>query len=113
MGDALATPQPWRWDAAWYVTRHAQARWQERYEPGASPSDVGRRLAEISRDAIDTGARTRDGREIYLHPDWPAARFVVARPAPGETMPALITVIDAAPARDKRESRTRWRRRRG
>lgn len=105
----------WFAGSLWHITRHARLRWQERYEPEARASDVARRLSALSQGALDTGAETRDGRPLYLHPDWPAVRFVVARPTPPETRPTLVTVVDAAALAVARRPDTRreWRRRRG
>lgn len=65
-------------DAVWWVTRHALERWCERYDATATPPDAAAVLARVSREAIDTGSETHNGRAIYLHPEWPHARFVVA-----------------------------------
>lgn len=80
--------------ARWWITRHALARWRERYSPLVAPELAAAQLAEVSRSAIDTGTETPRGRAIYLHPDWPTARFIVARERPGR-LDALVTILDA------------------
>lgn len=82
---------------AWYITHHALDRWCDRYEPTASRNDALERLTRFSADALDTEITTPGGHHLYLHPDAPEARFVVAHnEAGGRTSGrTLVTVIDA------------------
>lgn len=99
--------------AVWWLTGHAIDRWQERYEPHAHRDDAALTLVTISREAQDTGAETHDGRPVFWHPSWPAARFVVARATPG-MLPTLVTVLDAAEMRvSKKPGASRGRRKYG
>lgn len=79
--------------AQWWITHHALARWLERYSPDATPAVAAAQLAEVSRTALDTGTETRNGRAIYLHPNWPNARFIIAR-EPRPRLSALVTILD-------------------
>ena len=54
--------------AAWWITGHALARWQERYQPEAVHGDAARTLVTVSREAQETGVETWDGRPIQWHP---------------------------------------------
>jgi len=80
--------------ARWWITRHALARWRERYAPVVAPEQAAAELAEVSRGAIDTGTETPRGGAIYMHPGHPTARFIVARERPGR-LDALVTILDA------------------
>ena len=88
-----------RLPSVWFLTRHAVDRWQERVAPHATDAETTATLSAISREAVDTGAETNDGRPLYFHADWPMVRFVVARPAPDEPLPTLLTVADAPAVR--------------
>lgn len=110
---ALDPSVSWYAGAAWHITRHALDRWAERYAPDAPPEESARLLGRLSSEAIDTGVTTRDGRALYLHPEHPHCRFVVAARAPGETRPTLLTIVDAPELRVRRDSGTRRGRRRG
>jgi len=94
--------------ARWWITRHALARWRERYAPVVAPEQAAAQLAEVSREAIDTRTETPRGRAIYVHPDHPTARFIVARERPGR-LDALVTILDADVfvARDGRRRKNR------
>lgn len=101
-------------EASWYITTHAIAQWCARFRGDADP-DLHRRevlheLIAISREAVDSGARTRDGKAIWRHAAWPVVRFVVGAPN------ALVTVLDddcgavvTRPARTRGRRQRRWR----
>lgn len=95
--------------ARWWITRHALARWRERYSPIVAPELAAAELAEVSRGAIDTGTETPRGRAIYMHPGHPSARFIVAREPPPR-LDALVTILDAV-VFEARDSRRRKKRR--
>lgn len=80
--------------AKWWITRHALARWMQRYAALSTPVDAAELLAEVSREAFDTGTETQRGRAIYMHPSFPTARFIVARERTGRR-DALVTILDA------------------
>jgi len=79
-------------EASWYITTHAIAQWCARFRGDADPDlhrrDVLHELIAISREAVDSGATTADGKAVWRHAAWPTVRFIVGAPN------ALVTVLD-------------------
>lgn len=89
----------------WWITQHALERWTTRYEPSQEPHAAKLCLMRISNDALDTGVVRADGKRVFLHPDYPEARFVVAFDTQGRgrnRLPTLVTVIDRDPHSTRR-----------